>query len=119
MPDATYDAIIIGAGPHGRRGGLAKKPDTPDAPYEAIITGAGHNGMALGAYLARSGWDVAIFEKRGEEGGGLCTEELTRPGFLHNVHTHYHPTGGGCPVYDHLELTEKHCLRYGRPPVPM
>ena len=90
----------------------------PDATYDAIIIGAGHNGMALGAYLARCGWDVAIFEKRAEEGGGLCTEELTRPGFLHNVHCNYHPLVGVCPVYDHLELSS-HGLRYTRPPVQM
>jgi len=90
-----------------------------DATYDAIIIGAGHNGMALGAYLARSGWDVVIFEKRGEEGGGLCTEELTRPGFLHNVHCNYHTLVGVCPVYDHLELASKHGLRYVRPPVQM
>jgi len=90
----------------------------PDATYDAVIIGAGHNGMALGAYLAKSGWDVAILEKRGEEGGGLCTEELTRPGFLHNVHCNYHTLVGVCPVYDHLEL-EKHGLRYVRPPVQM
>jgi phytoene dehydrogenase-like protein len=89
-----------------------------DATYDAIIIGAGHNGMSLGAYLARSGWDVAIFEKRGEEGGGLCTEEITRPGFLHNVHCNYHTLVGVCPVYDDLELT-KHGLRYEQPPVQM
>ncbi|MBI1884716.1 MAG: NAD(P)/FAD-dependent oxidoreductase [Chloroflexi bacterium] len=89
-----------------------------DATYDAVIIGAGHNGMALGAYLAKSGWEVAIFEKRGEEGGGLCTEEITRPGFLHNVHCNYHTLVGVCPVYDDLELTG-HGLRYVHPPVQM
>jgi phytoene dehydrogenase-like protein len=74
--------------------------------------------MALGTYLARSGWDVAIFETRAEEGGGLCTEELTKPGFLHNVHCNYHTFVGVCPVYADLEL-EQHGLRYVRPPVQM
>jgi phytoene dehydrogenase-like protein len=89
-----------------------------DATYDAVIIGAGHNGLALGTYLARGGWDVAIFEKRAEEGGGLCTEELTRPGFLHNVHCNYHTLVGVCPVYDDLALHE-HGLRYVRPPVQM
>ena len=89
-----------------------------DATYDAVIIGAGHNGLALGTYLARSGWDVAIFEKRAEEGGGLCTEELTRPGFLHNVHCNYHTLVGVSPVYRDLEL-EKHGLRYVKPPVQM
>jgi phytoene dehydrogenase-like protein len=89
-----------------------------DATYDAVIIGAGHNGLALGTYLAKSGWDVAIFEKRAEEGGGLCTEELTRPGFLHNVHCNYHTLVGVSPVYRHLEL-EKHGLRYEKPAVQM
>jgi len=90
-----------------------------DATYDAVIIGAGHNGMALAAYLAKAGWSVGIFEKRAEEGGGLCTEELTRPGFLHNVHANYHTLVGICPVYDDLELISRHGLRYVQPPVQM
>lgn len=89
-----------------------------DATYDAVIIGAGHNGLALGTYLAKSGWEVAILEKRAEEGGGLCTEELTRPGFLHNVHCNYHTMVGVSPAYRDLEL-ERHGLRYVRPPVQM
>jgi phytoene dehydrogenase-like protein len=91
----------------------------PDASYDAVIIGAGHNGMALAAYLAKSGWKVAVFEKRGEEGGGLCTEELTRPGFLHNVHANYHTLVGICPVYNDLDLMTRHGVRYVLPPVQM
>ena len=89
-----------------------------DATFDAVIIGAGHNGLALGTYLAKSGLDVAIFEKRAEEGGGLCTEELTRPGFLHNVHCNYHTLVGVSPVYRDLGLHE-HGLRYVRPEVQM
>ncbi len=89
-----------------------------DAIYDAIIIGAGHNGTALGTYLAKCGWDVAIFEKRAEEGGGLSTEELTRPGFLHNLHCNYHTLVGVCPVYDDLDLYS-HGLKYILPPVQM
>ncbi len=90
----------------------------PDATYDVVIIGAGHNGMALATYLAKAGWSTAVFEKRGEEGGGLCTEELTRPGFLHNVHCNYHTLVGVCPVYDDLELA-RHGLRYVQPAVQM
>jgi phytoene dehydrogenase-like protein len=89
-----------------------------DATFDAVIIGAGHNGLALGTYLAKSGLDVAIFEKRAEEGGGLCTEELTRPGFLHNVHCNYHTLVGVSPVYRDLGLHE-HGLRYVQPAVQM
>lgn len=54
--------------------------------YDAIIVGAGGNGMCVGAYLARSGLKVGIFEKRNEEGGGFWSWENT-PGFRFN-HAH-------------------------------
>jgi phytoene dehydrogenase-like protein len=58
-----------------------------DNGFDAIVIGAGHNGMALAAYLAKSGWSVAVLERRTEEGGGLITEEVTEPNFLHNLHS--------------------------------
>lgn len=86
--------------------------------FDAVIVGAGHNGLTLGAYLARSGLSVGVFERRGEEGGGLCTEELTLPGFLHNVHANYHTFVGLAPAFRHLQLTEQG-LEYARPEVQM
>jgi phytoene dehydrogenase-like protein len=72
--------------------------------FDAIIIGAGHNGMALAGYLAKSGWSVAVLERRTEEGGGLSTEEVTEPNFLHNLHSNYHSLVGLCPAYEDLEL---------------
>ncbi len=89
-----------------------------DKGFDAVIIGAGHNGMALGAYLAKSGWSVAILERRTEEGGGLCTEEVTEPNFLHNLHSNYHSLYGICPVYDDLKLLD-HGVEYVRPEVQM
>ena len=90
----------------------------PDRTFDALIIGAGHNGLTLACYLARSGLEVAVFERRLEEGGGLCTEELTRPGFLHNVHANYHTFVDLAPAYEDLELYEQG-LRYVRPEVQM
>jgi phytoene dehydrogenase-like protein len=86
---------------------------------DAIIIGGGHNGMALAAYLGKSGWEVLVLERRLEEGGGLCTEQYTRPGFLHNLHSNYHTFVGLCPVYDNLELIGGDGVSYVRPPVQM
>ncbi len=88
--------------------------------YDAIIIGAGHNGMALSTYLGKSGWNVLILERRLEEGGGLSTEQYTRPGFLHNLHSNYHTFVGLCPVYDDLDLVDGNDgVNYGHPPVQM
>ncbi len=86
--------------------------------YDVIIIGAGHNGLTLGSYLARSGLDVAVLERRHEEGGGLCTEELTQPGFLHNVHANYHTFVDLAPPVNDLDV-RGHGVEYLRPEVQM
>jgi phytoene dehydrogenase-like protein len=87
-------------------------------PWDVIVIGAGHNGLALAAYLLKSGLSVVVLERRTEEGGGLCTEEVTEPGFLHNLHSNYHSLVGLSPVYDDLELLD-HGVEYVQPDVQM
>ncbi len=48
--------------------------------YDAIVIGGGHNGLVNGAYLAKSGLDTLILERRHLVGGAAITEELV-PGF--------------------------------------
>lgn len=86
--------------------------------YDAIIIGAGHNGMALAGYLLKCGLSVCVLERRTEEGGGLCTEEVTEPGFLHNLHSNYHSLVGLSPVYEDLDLFD-HGIEYVLPDVQM
>jgi len=89
-----------------------------EATHDVIVIGAGHNGMCLAAYLLRAGLDVVVLERRTEEGGGLCTEEVTEPGFLHNLHSNYHSLVGMSPVYEDLELRD-HGIDYVLPDVQM
>lgn len=83
--------------------------------YDGIIIGAGPNGLALGGYLAKAGQKVLILERRMEMGGGLQTEQVTLPGFLHNTHAVYHAMVDYAPVFADLELYEKYDLRFVRP----
>lgn len=58
-----------------------------DATYDAIIIGAGNKGLILAMYLAKyGGMDVALFERRHEAGGGWATDEGPAPGFLADYH---------------------------------
>ncbi len=75
-----------------------------DASFDAIIIGAGHNGLSLGAYLAKAGLSVGIFERRHEDGGGANTEEATVPGFHHNLHAQYMEFIDYMPIYHDFEL---------------
>ncbi len=54
--------------------------------YDAVVVGAGHNGLATAIHLAARGWSVAVAERNAEAGGAVKTQELTLPGFRHDVY---------------------------------
>jgi phytoene dehydrogenase-like protein len=54
------------------------------AKTTAAIIGAGHNGLVCAFYLARAGFDVTLYERRGVVGGAAVTEEF-HPGFRNSV----------------------------------
>lgn len=53
--------------------------------YDAVIIGGGHNGLAAGVVLADAGWKVLVLERNREPGGAVRTEEVTLPGFRHDL----------------------------------
>jgi phytoene dehydrogenase-like protein len=87
------------------------------AKYDGIIIGAGPNGLTTGAYLAKAGLKVLLLEKRFELGGGLCTEVVTIPGFLHNTHAVYHMMVDYSPVLKDLNLEADYDLKWVYPPL--
>ena len=82
-------------------------PAALDKSYDGIVIGAGHHGMVLGSYLAKSGLDILLVDRRLHYGGGLSTQEVTAPGFHHNLHSinHFHITE--TPWFKDLNLGER------------
>jgi phytoene dehydrogenase-like protein len=80
---------------------------------DAIVIGAGPNGLVAGIELARHGWDVLIVESRERPGGALYSEELTVPGFLHDVGAAFFPFAAASPAFRELGVADKiewrHC----------
>jgi phytoene dehydrogenase-like protein len=75
--------------------------------YDGIIIGAGHHGLILGTYLARAGLKILLVDRRLTYGGGLCTREVTLPGFYHNLHSINHFHISETPWFKDLDLDER------------
>jgi phytoene dehydrogenase-like protein len=70
----------------------------------AVVVGSGPNGLAGAIALARAGLDVVVHEASPDVGGGMRTEELTLPGFRHDVCSAIHPIGRSSTGFRELEL---------------
>jgi phytoene dehydrogenase-like protein len=89
--------------------------------YDGIILGAGPNGLTVAAYLAKAGLKILLLEKRFEAGGGLATEQVTLPGFLHNTHAVYMPMVDYAPPLKDFDeyLTKDYDLEFVFPQLVM
>jgi phytoene dehydrogenase-like protein len=87
--------------------------------YDAIVIGAGHNGLVAATYLARAGWRTVVLERELRPGGAVLSDELTRPGLVHDVFATNMNLFRGSPVAAELgaEL-ERHGLTYATSALP-
>jgi phytoene dehydrogenase-like protein len=88
----------------------------PKKDYDAIVVGSGPNGLAAAIALQQAGLSVLLIEGKKEFGGGLSTQELTLPGFLHDTCSAIHPLAAGSPFFQTLPLAE-HGLQFTYPTV--
>jgi phytoene dehydrogenase-like protein len=72
--------------------------------YDVVFVGSGINSLAGAALLARGGRRVLVLERNDYLGGAIRTEEITEPGFLHEVFSSWHPLFVGSAAY--AELSE-------------
>lgn len=85
---------------------------------DAIVIGSGPNGLGAAITLAGAGRSVTVFEARDTVGGGARSEELTLPGFVHDVCSAVHPLAVSSPLFRSLPL-ERHGLAWVHPLLPL
>lgn len=90
----------------------------PASMYDAIVIGGGPNGLAAGITLAEHGRSVLLLEAQDQLGGAVATEELTLPGFRHDVFSAVYPAVAASPVFARLPLAQ-YGLCWVHPPVAM
>ncbi len=86
--------------------------------YDAVIVGSGPNGLAAAITLARAGHSVLVIEGYDTIGGGMRTQELTLPGYHHDVCSAIHPMGIGSPFFRSLPLSS-YGLEWIHPDIPL
>jgi phytoene dehydrogenase-like protein len=86
--------------------------------YDLTVVGSGVNGMVCALLAAQRGLRVLLVEAYHSLGGGVRTEELTLPGFQHDVCSAVHPFGRCSPILRELGL-ENEGLEWVDPSVPL
>jgi phytoene dehydrogenase-like protein len=85
---------------------------------DAVVIGSGPNGLAAAITLARANRSVLVLEAQPRLGGAVATDELTLPGFAHDVFSAVYPAAAASPVFSGMPLAD-HGLQWVQPPVAM
>ncbi|TPG58980.1 phytoene desaturase family protein [Hymenobacter nivis] len=75
-------------------------------PWDAVIIGSGPNGLSAGTALAARGLRVLIVEGADTLSAGTRTQEVTLPGFRHDLGSAVHPLGYLSPYLQTLPLAQ-------------
>jgi phytoene dehydrogenase-like protein len=89
-----------------------------DSAPDAVVVGAGPNGLAAAITLARAGRSVTVVEAAPTIGGGLRTEELTLPGFRHDICATIVPLAVASPFFRSIDLAA-HGVEMIQPEAPV
>ena len=82
------------------------------------MVGAGPNGLAAAITLARAGLRTVLREALPTVGGGLRCDELTLPGYVHDVCSAVHALAMTSPFFTSLPL-DRFGLEWVHPPAPL
>jgi phytoene dehydrogenase-like protein len=74
---------------------------------DVVVIGSGPNGLAAAVTAARAGLDVLVVEAADRPGGAARTEEVTLPGFRHDLGAAVHPMALASPFFRRFGLADR------------
>jgi phytoene dehydrogenase-like protein len=74
--------------------------------YDAVVIGSGPNGLAAAITMQQQGRSALVLEAAPTVGGGSRSQELTLPGYIHDVCSAIHPLAVGSPFFRTLPLPD-------------
>jgi phytoene dehydrogenase-like protein len=83
--------------------------------FDVVVIGAGPNGLSAAIATASRGLSTLLVEAGHTVGGGARSDELTLPGFVHDVCSAVHPMARASPFFNELPLAA-HGLSWITPP---
>ena len=66
-------------------------PTRPAASYDAVVVGAGPNGLVAANYLLDAGWSVLVLEAQPTIGGAVRHDSELHPDFVHDTFSAFYP----------------------------
>ena len=79
--------------------------------FDAVVIGSGPNGLTSAITLAEAGRSVVVLEEADHVGGACRSQELTLPGFIHDIGAAVMPWGHDSPAWRDLPL-HRHGLEW-------
>ncbi|MDQ4055441.1 MAG: NAD(P)-binding protein, partial [Actinomycetota bacterium] len=86
--------------------------------FDAVVIGSGPNGLLGALTLAGTGRRVLLVEAADRIGGALRSEQLTLPGFVHDVGASVLPLALASPAFAALRLTDEE-VTWAHPALPV
>src|SRR3954452_2162821 len=85
------------------------------ATYDAVVIGAGPNGLVAANHLVDAGWSVLVLEAQPDVGGAVASASDVHPDFVHDTLSAFYPLAAVSPTIVSFGL-EDHGLRWRHAP---